>query len=556
MLKTLHVTNLGIFGDVEADLPRGLVCLTGETGAGKSLLVDAIKLLLGARADPAEVRHGEKSALVEAVFDLSGRDGLLQALEEGGYEAEDGEVHLRRTITADGRSKAWIQGRLSTARELRELAVRMVSIAGQHAFMSLGVPKERLAMLDSYAGLTGDVSKYQDRFHDYRSARERLESLESGEAEKESRQDYLEFVIGQIEELAPEPDEDEKLASVAAVLKETDRLRELALAAGNDLFDGEPSAFDTVGQALKALHEAVGIDSELRDLAERMESVQIETREAARDLTAYVGRLESDPGRLAAVEDRLHALKGLIRKYGGSLEAVLRTQDSSQAELDAMAGESDDVEALRQEVGEREVEVRKMADALTDKRTKAVGDMSAAVTDALHKLDMEGARFYAELEPVEPGESGADRLVFRVRTNPGEGVGPVEEMASGGELSRIALSLFSVLSSAVGTPVMVFDEIDVGVSGGVADRMGDVLDRAANDRQVLVVTHHGQIAARANAHFLVDKRTEEGRTLAGLTPLHGSPRTEEIARMVGGRKITRKVLAHAKELLCPKGDLL
>ena len=556
MLKTLHVTNLGIFGDVEADLPRGLVCLTGETGAGKSLLVDAIKLLLGARADPAEVRHGEKSALVEAVFDLSGRDGLLQALEEGGYEAEDGEVHLRRTITADGRSKAWIQGRLSTARELRELAVRMVSIAGQHAFMSLGVPKERLAMLDSYAGLTGDVSKYQDRFHDYRSARERLESLESGEAEKESRQDYLEFVIGQIEELAPEPDEDEKLASVAAVLKETDRLRELALAAGNDLFDGEPSAFDTVGQALKALHEAVGIDSELRDLAERMESVQIEPREAARDLTAYVGRLESDPGRLAAVEDRLHALKGLIRKYGGSLEAVLRTQDSSQAELDAMAGESDDVEALRQEVGEREVEVRKMADALTDKRTKAVGDMSAAVTDALHKLDMEGARFYAELEPVEPGESGADRLVFRVRTNPGEGVGPVEEMASGGELSRIALSLFSVLSSAVGTPVMVFDEIDVGVSGGVADRMGDVLDRAANDRQVLVVTHHGQIAARANAHFLVDKRTEEGRTLAGLTPLHGSPRTEEIARMVGGRKITRKVLAHAKELLCPKGDLL
>lgn len=556
MLKTLHVANLGIFGDVEADFPRGLVCLTGETGAGKSLLVDAIKLLLGSRADPGEVRHGEKSALVEAVFDLSGRDGLLQVLEEAGYEAEDGEVHLRRTVTADGRSKAWIQGRLATARELRELGGRMVSIAGQHAFMNLGVPRERLAMLDSYASLAREVGHYLGRFRDYRNTRERLESVESGEAERESRRDYLEFVLGQIEEVSPEPGEDEKLAATAAVLKETDRLRELALAAGSDLFDGEPSAFDTVGRALKALHEAVGIDGSLRDLAERMESVQIETREAARDLTAYVGRLESDPGRLTAVEDRLHALKSLIRKYGGSLESVLQTQDSSQAELDAMAGDTDDVESLRQEVREKEDEVRQLAGALTDRRSKAVGDMSAAVTEALHNLDMAGARLYAELEAVDPGETGADRLVFQVRTNPGEGVGPVEEMASGGELSRIALSLFSVLSSAVGTPVMVFDEIDVGVSGGVADRMGDVLDRAAGDRQVLVVTHHGQIAARANAHFLVDKRSEDGRTLANLTPLRGDARTSEIARMVGGREITRKVLAHAKELLGPRGELL
>jgi len=556
MLKTLHVQNFGIFDDVEVDFPSGLVCLTGETGAGKSLLVDALKLLLGSRSDPSDVRHGKETALVEAVFIFAERGGSRQAFEDAGYDFTDGELRLRRSVSSSGRSRAWIQGKLSTARELSELGGRMVSIAGQHAFMGLGVPGERLAMLDAYAGLDGPVDDFSRLYQEFLQLDRYLSSLEEKKSESASRREHLEYVIREIEEVGLQPDEFERLSAEAMVLRESGRLRDLAVSADNDLYEGGESAFDRLGKALEAMREAGGVDDSLADLVKRIESIRIETREAARDLADYVARIDADPGRLDGIESRLDKIRGLSSRHGGSVESTLETLESSRAELAEISGEALDMSRVRKERDESEKNLLDAAKSLSRRREKAASSLSKSVTEVLVGLAMQGANLDARLSDTEPGRTGTDRLAFLVQTNPGEGSGPVEDIASGGELSRIALSLFSVMSSAVGTPVMVFDEIDVGVSGSVADRMADVLRKAAGERQVLVVTHHGPVAARADAHFLVEKRSTGNRTVAGLSKVSGEDRLREIARMVGGRDITQKVTDHARELLERQQQLL
>jgi len=549
MLRTLHVANFGVLGDVTAEFPPGLVCVTGETGAGKSLLVDAMKLLLGARADPSDVRLGEREALVEAVFDVSGSPGAAAALADAGYDVEDGEVALRRIVGADGRGRAWIQGRVATARDLRELGGRLLSVAGQHAFIGLGVPRERLAMLDAHAGLGGRIHSYEERFRAFRDARAALDDLRAKQAERAGRQDYLEYVVRQIESVGPRPGEPDALGAELSVLRGAARLKELAAEVSDALYEGAPSAFDTAGRALQAAREIARIDPRAAAFAARLESAQIELREVARDLSAHAEGLSDDPGRLAAVEERLEALKALTRRFGGSIDAVLATAQSARDELVALAGATDRSGRLAEEVETLRAEVTALAAGLTEARAAAARTLSEAVTGAVRGLAMEGASFEARLSPSELSETGADAVEFAVETNPGEGWGPVAEIASGGELSRFTLALYSVLSATVGTPVMVYDEIDAGVSGAVADRMGEVLAIAAGSRQVLVVTHHGQVAARAAAHFSIEKRTEEGRTAARLVELDAKGRLAEVARMLGGKTVTPRVLAHAKELL-------
>jgi DNA repair protein RecN (Recombination protein N) len=555
MLKTLHVSNFGVLGDVEADFPAGLVCLTGETGAGKSLLVDAIKLLLGSRADPADVRAGEREALVEAVFDVAAAPGLAEDLRAAGYEQEEGEVRLRRTVGADGRGKAWIQGRLATARELRDLGGRLVSVAGQHAFIGLGVPAERLAMLDAHAGLAADVARYAGRFEAYRAARNALDDLKAREAERLARQDYLEFVVRQIESLKPEPGEVERLAATILVMRGVARLKELSAVAADALYEGTPSAFDAVGRALAAAREMARIDPRVAPCAARLESIQIEAREASRELSDHADGLDDDPGRLAASEERIEALKSLARKFGGTVEGVMETLAASREELASLAGATEASGRLAAEADALRAEVDGLASRLSERRRAAARTMSKAVTRALRSLAMEGATLSVEVSRAELSESGADLVEFMVETNPGEGTGPVAEFASGGELSRITLALYSVVSAAVGTPVIVYDEIDAGLSGAVADRMGEVLAGAARGRQVFVVTHHGQIAARADAHCSIEKRTRNGRTVAQLSRLDDAGRLAEVARMLGGRTVTPRVMAHARELLGRTSDV-
>lgn len=549
MLKTLHVRDFGIIEEVLVDLGPGLVALTGETGAGKSLFVDAIALLLGQRADAGVVRQGARNAIVEAVLDLTGAPDLARDLAEAGVEPEDGEVRLTRVVQSDGGSRAFVQGRLAAARDLREVGGRLIAIAGQHAFTRISQGRERLAMLDAFAGLDAARSAVAERYRAWRAALDRLETSRGRAAERVARQDYLEYVIRQVSSVSPREGEAEALQTEREVLRQTERLKALASSAVQHLYEGEGSAFDSLGRTAQDLHEMARVDPTLADLARRVEAARIEAREVARDVGAYVGRVSADPGRLQAVEDRLEAIRSLERRYGGDTAAVLATLHAAREELARIAAASDEDVHLAAEVESAEREVRVLAADLTRARRAASEAMSRAVTGTLRELGMEGAVLEVTAETGDLGETGADRVDFLIATNPGEGAGPVADRASGGELSRITLALYSAVSSSVGTPVLIADEIDAGVSGAVADRMGEVLAGAAGTRQVLVVTHHGQIAARADTHLLVTKRTANGRTTAQVSFLDGDARLREIARMIGGRTVTPRALAHAREML-------
>jgi len=543
VLKTLHVSDFGVLGDVLVDFDAGLSCLTGETGAGKSLLVDAIKLLLGARASAGDVRAGAEEAMVEAVFDLGDDQELKALFTQAGYQIDDGEVHVRRTVGADGRGRAWLQGRITTARELGNLIGRLVSVAGQHAFIGLGVPAERLAMLDAFAGVSQEVAAYKKVYSKFKQACDALEELVENQAEIAARRDYLQFVVSSFDTVDPAPGEDQSLASQAAVLENAEHLKTLATSAIAAIYEESPSAHDLLGGAVGAAREMARIDSRVAEIAGRLESVLIDLREIQRDLGSYSESIDVDPGQLQAIHDRLDALRSLARRHGGTLDAAISAAEAARAELSKMDSTTDSVEALQAKADALRSELDVLAAGLTARRTQAATKMSAEVTKVVRSLAMAGATVEIRLSPTEPAESGADRCDFAVETNPGEGWGEVASVASGGELSRITLALYAVLSKTVGTPVMVYDEIDAGVSGGVADQMGQVLNRAGKTRQVLAVTHHGQVAARADAHYLVEKATEAGRTLATIRRLDGEERVQEIARIIGGSKLTETVLS-------------
>ena len=546
MLKTLHVRDFGIIEEVFLDLPPGLIALTGETGAGKSLIFDALSLLLGSRADGSCVRVGASAAVVEAVFEAGGRPDFRDANLP--VEPEDGEIRLTRIVQSDGRSRALIQGRLATARELREIGGRLLTIAGQHAFMNLSSARERLAMLDGFANLEDRRAIYETRFRAWRNAVTALRAIRERESERAARRDYLEYVIRQIEEVAPKDGEIEALAAERDVLRQIERLRSLARSAMQHLYDGEHSAHEALAAAHRDLAEISRVDASVAETARRVEAARIEAREAARDLERILNA-DADPARLEAVEDRLQVLRSLARRHGGDIPGVLRALDSARRELAEMDRSDEEGDRLAATGGALEKEVRALAESLSAARREAASAMSSEVTLVLRDLGMQEASLEVVVTPVEPGETGADQVEFLVETNPGERKGPVSERASGGELSRIALALYSVLSARVGTPVMAFDEIDAGVSGAVAERMGQVLARLARARQVLVVTHHGAIAAQADAHFCVTKRTQDGRTVAEVALLDESARLQEVARMIGGLQVTRRTLAHAQEMM-------
>jgi len=561
LLKTLHVRNLGVLGDVEVDFHPGLTVLTGETGAGKSLLVGAIKLLMGARAEGSDVRSGESQAVVEAVFSTGSSpeiDSLFAEAGYGPYDGEEGVIHVRRTITSDGRSKAYINGSMASARVLRDLVGALVSVAGQHAFIGLGVPGQRMAMLDAFACNQSLTADCRDAFKAFSEAAVRLRRLDEAAAGREARRDYLRHVISQIESVGLKPGDGDSIRDEAARLRGSGRLRELAAQGYEALYEGAGAVFDELGRVEHLLREMAAIDRGLEPMLARLDSARIEVRELSREILDYGEGVDLDPERLVAVEARLDAMQDLFRKYGGSEDAVLRTLAAARAELDGLDGDVVEGEGLAGKVAGLKSMFMKTAGVLGEERRRHAAILGAAVTAVIRQLAMEGATFRVDVNPDEPGPDGCDRVEFMIEANPGEGFGQVADVASGGELSRITLGIYSVMSGSVGTPVIVYDEIDAGVSGGVAERMGQVLKKASEGRQVLVVTHHGQVAACGDEHFKVFKSLVGGRTVAGVEGLTGQARVDEIARIIGGVVITDKAREHAGEMLgsSPDGLLL
>ena len=551
MLTHILIQDLAIVSRLELDCDRGLTALTGETGAGKSILVDALGLALGDKADASVIRAGQERAEVVASFDLAhcpaARDWLAaQALDD------DGECIVRRLLVREGRSRAFVNGRPASGSQLKDLGDLLVDIHGQHAHQSLLRPNDQRALLDAYGGHLELTAAVGAAFRDYRTLNQRLAELTTASAERAERQDLLRFQVEELTALALRPDELPALDQEQRRLSNLGRLQETAGRVLAQLAESEPAIEDLLRTAGAELTDLEAIDQGLAAARELVETAAIHVHESASALRHYLDGLDLDPAALETVETRLAQIHDLARKYRCFPAQLPELLTSRQAELRSL----DDADQSLDELRARRVAAwdgySVQASRLSEARQAAAARLAETVTHAMQQLGMTGGRFAVQLEPLPPesaGGGGSERVEFLVTANPGQPLQPLARVASGGELSRISLAIQVATAEVGSVPTLVFDEVDVGIGGGVAEIVGRLLRRLGGARQVLCVTHLPQVAAQAHHQLRVRKETLDGTTHTRIEPLDDSARLEEIARMLGGTEITRRTRDHASEML-------
>jgi len=524
--------------------------LTGETGAGKSILIDALGLALGDKADNSMIRAGAAKAEISVSFDLAA-DSPASAWLDHHDLASDDECLLRRVLVRDGRSRAYINGSPAPLALLRELAEMLVDIHGQHAHQSLLHSGAQRQLLDEYAGLRGETRQLAQLFHDWRNARDEYEALQRAGEDRASRLDYLRFQIAELEGLACTPQslhdletEQVRLAHVERLLNETGSV--LAI-----LDDQEPSLLQSLNQAAKTLSELNALDPELGETSEFLQTAGIQIEEAVSTLRHYQDRTELDPERLQEVDRQLGSLHDAARKHRVAPTDLAELLDTLRAEAETLEHADERLLELERMAGERQSAYLSAAKKLSIARAKAAKALSDTVCQSMQDLGMQGGRFKVgcTAEPDKPGTHGLDRVTFLVAANPGQTMAPLAEVASGGELSRISLAIQVATVDCGTVPTLIFDEVDVGIGGAVAEIVGQLLRRLAKQRQVLCVTHLPQVASQAHQQFRVHKLSDGQTTETNIDPLDDNARIDEIARMLGGVDITRQTRRHAQEMI-------
>ncbi len=553
MLLDLLVENYAVVEHVRVRFHAGLNLLTGETGSGKSIVVDALGLVLGVRASAEMVRSDTERARVSAIFEAP-RDKVCRALlDEAGVTIEDGELLIEREVLAGGKSRAFLGSRPVTAALLRQLAPYLGDIHGQHEQQQLFSASAQLQLLDDFAGLDEQREKAGELFREWKAVERELEELNRSEQEKLRMADLWSFQRKEIEAADLKPGEDAQLENQRMVLRNVAKLQESAGAAFAALYDAPESASAQVRAALKKLDELARIDRSFEQVAETLRSATIGIDEASDRIRDYLDRLEADPQRLEDVESRLELIDRLKRKYGSSLADVLAFLDHVRAQLNAVESAGERRVKLEREAGERGEAYRDAASVLTQGRKAAAAKLAEKVEAELDSLALENAVFLVEVSAAQASESGVDRVQFLISANTGEEPRPLDRVASGGELSRIALALKTSTGTAGGSKAvqrtLVFDEIDSGIGGGVAEAVGRRLKKLSGANQVLCVTHLAQVASFADHHYFVEKREIKGRTVAEVEELSGAARTREIGRMLSGQRVTPEALKHAEQLI-------
>jgi DNA repair protein RecN (Recombination protein N) len=560
MLTCLRIRDLAIIDALDIELGPGLNVVTGETGAGKSMLVDALELVLGAKGKGDLVRTGAAQAEVEALFDIA--DDVASQEKLRALEVEtDGELVIRRVLQPNGRARAFINGRLATAQQLAELVKGLADISSQHEHHTLSNSATHVSYLDAFAGLKPLRESLARAFAEARAHWEALQGFEAQVRDRAHREDLLRFQIKEIEVVGPQVGEESELQEQRGRLRHADALRRLSADAADALYDRDGSVSELLAQAAAHVQEAASLDPSLQDLAQQLEIARTQVEESARELGRYTRGVHADPERLAELDERLHALGKLKRKYGGSLELVVERLLQSRAELEALTDAEGTAEKLRQDY---ETELRKsaaLARELSSKRKMAAERLAKSITEELASLGMGGARITVavtaaegrgtdmEVDGARLSAGGIDRVEFLIAPNKGELARPLSKIASGGELSRAMLAIKRVLAGIGPAGMYVFDEVDTGVGGAIAEVIGRKIHDVAQHRQVLCVTHLPQIAAFADAHFKVEKAVVDERTRSSMRKLSRKDQEEELARMLGGLKITAKTRAVAAEML-------
>lgn len=555
MLTELRIRNFAIIDAVTLPLARGLNVLSGETGAGKSIVVGALGLLLGERASADLVRPGAERASVEGVFDLDGRAELLRLVDERGIDTEDATVVLKREIAATGRGRAWINGTPVTATVLAEIGRALVNLHGQHEAQTLLNEESQRQIIDAYAGAGDTAREVADAFSALASIRRKIVELSKRRADAERRFDYLRHVVREIDEAKLIAGEDAALEDEARVLENADELRTLADGVASLLNDEENGALARLAAAQRSLAHISRIDTSAARLQELYDTGFYALDELARAADEYAHSVDLDPEHLVEVRARRDLIFRLSKKYGGTLADVIATGDQARAELDLIDSGDFDLAQLRKQENDAAERLRASAARTTELRSAAGKKIADVVSAVLPELGMNNGLFTVVLVPrAEIGPEGAENVEFRVSLNVGYDPRPLARVASGGELSRVMLALKTVLASVDDVPTLVFDEVDAGIGGRVGLQVGDTMRRVAMNHQVFAISHLPQIAARAHHHIVVAKGAKGGVTTADITVLSPAARIAEIARMLGGDPESKVSRAHARELLQAAGS--
>ena len=556
MLEHLHIRNVALIKESEISFGDGLNILTGETGAGKSMIIDSLQFALGGRAGKDFLRHGEKQAAVEALFSVQSQALTEKLAENGIVPEEDGTLLITRTLSEAGKSVCRINGSTVTVGMLKEIAEDMIDIYGQHEHQSLLNPVKHIRLLDRFCG-----AGFGEAMEEYKNSRQRLKDLEKqltiligDESQREQRMDMLLFQKEEIEAAELQEGEEDALLEQKKRLSSMERLIRLTGESVTLLYDGDdraPSACDQLGDALAKLQEAAEYDAALSPLADALADGYAAVEDCARELKREAEKQEADPEELERIEERLQLFYKLKRKYGGSIEAVLEFYEKAVQELEFLSNSSEKAAELSAKKAAEEKRLSALAETLTARRRATAEQVEEQIETALHDMEMKHARFHIQIEEkADGGADGKDKVEFLISANAGEPLKPLAKIASGGEMSRVMLALKTVLVDADEIGTFIFDEIDTGVSGRTARRVGEKMRFLGGKRQLLCITHLPQIAAMADNHFLIEKESDAGETVTRVTALDEEGAVREVARLMND--VTETTLAAARELLAEK----
>ena len=553
MLQTISLRDFVIVDQLELDFAAGFTVLTGETGAGKSILLDALSLVLGERADSSQIREGSNRAEISALFriDPEQLEYFSRWLNEQGFPMEDDgqTLLLKRTIEGNGRSRAFINGSVATLAQLREAGDQLVDIHGQHAHQLLLKGGAQRELLDRHAGLLMLATEVAQAFKTLNDSRRRLQQAENAGQDIERERERLEWQLEELTELSPQEGEWAGIQGEHARLANGAKLIGGCQEAIELLSDADNSVESSLSKACSNIGSLAEHDPALSSVSESLEGAQIQLDEAIHSLNRYLQKLDLDPARLIQVEERMQALHSAARKYRTEADELPKLLSETAERLDALTA-SQNIDALRDKVQQEEAVYLKLAKQLSHQRGTAAGDLGKLVTDAMQDLSMAGGRLEIALTPLaEGGSHGLEQIEFLVAGHAGSTPRSLAKVASGGELARISLAISVITSKASFTPTLIFDEVDAGIGGAVAEMVGKLLHQLGQSHQILCVTHLPQVAAQGNHHLKVSKSQSGDKTISQVQPLGRGERVEEVARMLGGATITDTTRRHARELL-------
>jgi len=563
MLRELTIRNFAIIDDLTIEFPAGLTILSGETGAGKSILINAVNLLLGSRASSELIRSGSDNAQLEALFEVGPENPVTRIMRRLGYDPADGLL-VRRLISRSGTNRIYLNGNLATVQILNEITETLASISSQHAHQTLLREDQHLRILDQFGGLLSLRAEVETAHGQILPLLDRHRALEEARQNQSERMELLHFQKQEIEAAALQPDEDVRLEEERVRLKNAEFLLQSVFDALESIYSRQGSVVENLGEIARNLEKAGNLDPALAEPSRRLQDTIFQLEDLAADLRAYMQTIDRDENRLETVEERLDAVNKLKRKYGGSLQSIQEHQLAVEAELEAVSNIEADIEAVNRQLAEASAAIKTLASRLSDRRRKAAGALAEKIAAELAGLNMPQTRFEVVVEPIaaEPlspavltcegrlvTAAGMDRARFRIAPNVGENLKPLASIASGGELSRIVLAIKAILAQTESVETVIFDEVDAGIGGGTAEVVGRKLAELARHHQVVCITHLPQIAKFGSRHYRIAKQVEKGRTRTLITLLDQNGRVEEVARMLGGVDITPRTLAHAEELL-------